>query len=143
MGWKAWLTEPNKTNAQKSQIRVQDYAWYDLAKGPYRIEFESDGQYNRYNFIKSLLCFFFARCFFFFGLLVVFVIRWYMKITVSGVEKDGSFVATLDGESLEWNTHGNLDRGFHTWSRDEGFSKGKHILEFSQVLFSLSLQYKL
>lgn len=75
--WSHWLTNPGiPTRAEDAQIRVQDYAWYDLAEGAYTIPFTSDGQYD----------------------------RWAMRFTVSGCETDESLVITLDGNRLPWNT---------------------------------------
>ncbi|KAI8615264.1 IgA peptidase M64-domain-containing protein [Chytriomyces sp. MP71] len=107
--WKKWLSEPPfgkfKLKEQRNTIRVQDYSWYDLAKGPYQLEFSSDGTYN----------------------------RWYIRITASGVEQDGSLEVYLDGKRMSWQSHGNLDRGFHDWtSHDVGFTNGTHKLEFRQ-----------
>ncbi|KAJ3294773.1 hypothetical protein HK104_003313 [Borealophlyctis nickersoniae] len=100
--WKHWLTD-QKVREEKSVIRVQDYAWYDLAKGSYRIKFSSDGQYE----------------------------RWFMQISASGVEIDGAMEVYLDGGRLKWHSNGNVDRGFHRWFVDSGgLTKGIHELEF-------------
>jgi hypothetical protein len=43
--WKHWLSNPNEQLKQEENaLRVQDYSWYDLSKGPYRINFKSDGK---------------------------------------------------------------------------------------------------
>lgn len=103
--WSHWLTNPGvPTRAEQSQIRVQDYAWYDLGNGPYTIRFNSDGTYS----------------------------RWFMRFTVSGCETPGSLRVTLDGVDLPWNTTGQLDRTFFEYYREGGFSSGSHTLVFSQ-----------
>eukprot|EP00736_Rhodelphis_marinus_P002814 Rmarinus@m.20450 len=103
--WGVWLSDAAEFKSEESQIRVQDYAWYDLAKGPYKIDFESDGKYN----------------------------KWFMRFTASGVEYDDTFQVSLDGEVLEWHSHGNLDRGFHEYLVLEGLSAGPHQLVFEQL----------
>ncbi|KAI8925350.1 IgA peptidase M64-domain-containing protein [Entophlyctis helioformis] len=103
--WKAWLTDPAHVREERSVNRVEDYAWYDLAKGPYEVKFDSDGKFS----------------------------RWLLKISSSGVEVDGSLQVFLDGKPLAWNTTGTLDRTFFEWKSDtEGFTKGKHSLVFKQ-----------
>ncbi|KAK9761887.1 hypothetical protein K7432_012876 [Basidiobolus ranarum] len=99
--WKQWLTGPLKE--QRNVQRVQNYAWYDLAKGPYNISFTSDGKYD----------------------------RWFMRLSVSGAEVPDSFEAFLDGKPLAWNTSGILDRSFYTWFEDQSpLSAGNHTLLF-------------
>ncbi|KAL2917851.1 hypothetical protein HK105_202724 [Polyrhizophydium stewartii] len=103
--WKAWLTDARSEREERSVLRVEDYAWYDLAKGPYTVNFESDGDYS----------------------------KWLLKISSSGVESDGALEVYLDGERLAWNTTGNLDRAFFEWRSDKaGFSAGNHTLVFKQ-----------
>ncbi|KAI9362932.1 IgA peptidase M64-domain-containing protein [Zopfochytrium polystomum] len=102
--WKHWLTEEH-VREEQNVLRVQDYSWYDLAKGPYKIPFKSDGKFS----------------------------RWNLKISASGVESPGSLEVYLDGERLGWNTTGLVDRGFHEWSFENGgLSAGEHLLEFRQ-----------
>ncbi|ORY07472.1 hypothetical protein K493DRAFT_149716, partial [Basidiobolus meristosporus CBS 931.73] len=99
--WKQWVTGPLKE--QRNVQRVQNYAWYDLAKGPYNVSFTSDGKYN----------------------------RWYMKLSVSGAEVPDSFEAYLDGKRLPWKTSGLLDRSFYTWFEEKTpLSAGNHTLVF-------------
>ncbi|KAJ3037627.1 hypothetical protein HDV00_001431 [Rhizophlyctis rosea] len=102
--WKHWLSggTGGRVREERSVLRVQDYSWYDLAKGAYHIAFQSDGKYE----------------------------RWFMQISASGVEVDGALEVYLDGTPLGWNTTGNLDRGFHRWSRESGLSRGRHELVF-------------
>ncbi|OZJ03033.1 hypothetical protein BZG36_03259 [Bifiguratus adelaidae] len=98
--WKHWLT--SELRAEENAMLVQDYSWYDLANGPYKLNFTSTGGYE----------------------------RWMLQISASGVETDGSFEAYLDGEPLPWNTTGNLDRAFTVWERHESLKAGDHHLEF-------------
>ncbi|KAJ3002331.1 hypothetical protein HKX48_002376, partial [Thoreauomyces humboldtii] len=101
--WGRWLTDED-LKEQRSVVRVQDYAWYDLAKGKYSIGFDSDGQFS----------------------------KWVLKISASGVEVDDAMEVRLDGKTLEWTTLGLLDRGFYEWSDlEHGFTAGHHTLEFS------------
>jgi hypothetical protein len=82
------------------------YAWYDLAKGPYTLHFESDGLYH----------------------------SWALQLSASGVEIEDSFQVFLDGIKLNWTTVGHLDRAFYSWKGSKGLSKGNHSLEFRQGL---------
>ncbi|KAJ3281536.1 hypothetical protein HK104_011407, partial [Borealophlyctis nickersoniae] len=79
--WKHWLTDPSKVREEKQVLRVQDYSWYDLAKGPYNITFRSDGMYK----------------------------RWMMQISASGMEINGAMKVTLDNKPLKWTSNGNVD----------------------------------
>ncbi|KAK9764795.1 hypothetical protein K7432_007412 [Basidiobolus ranarum] len=100
IGWKHWVTGPLKE--QRNALRVQDYSWYDLAKGPYNITFESDGRYH----------------------------RWYMQLSVSGAEIPDSFAVYLDGKPLHWKTSGISDRSFYSWFVERKLSQGPHTLVF-------------
>jgi len=100
--WRQWWTDPNYQGPEDNALRVQDYAWYDLADGPYTITFTSNGQYQ----------------------------RWLMRFSASGCDEPGSLIVTLDGVQLAWNTTGSLDRGFHEYFRVGGFSSGTHRLVF-------------
>ncbi|KAG0235517.1 hypothetical protein BGW42_005130 [Actinomortierella wolfii] len=101
--WKHWLTDAEPREEQNA-IRVQDYAWYNLANGPYKIKFVSDGQWQ----------------------------RWSLKISHSGVDQDDSLEVYLDGVQLPWKSPGGMDRDFSEWFGDKGFSVGEHELEFRQ-----------
>ncbi|RUS21350.1 IgA peptidase M64-domain-containing protein [Endogone sp. FLAS-F59071] len=104
LGWKHWLTGPPRE--ELNVLRVQDYSWYDLGKGPYRISFQSDGRWS----------------------------RWYMQISASGVETEGALEVLLDGTPLLWKTSNNLDRVFSSWfEQDHGLEAGEHVLEFRQT----------
>lgn len=99
--WKHWITD-DVPREEKNVLRAQDYAWYDLAKGPYKVKFESNGEYK----------------------------RWSLKISHSGVDTDDSFEVYLDGKRLDWTSPGGYDRDFSEWFGDEGFSAGSHEIEF-------------
>ncbi|KAG0316947.1 hypothetical protein BGZ99_006605 [Dissophora globulifera] len=101
--WKHWLTDA-VPREEKNVLRAQDYAWYDLKKGPYKVKFNSDGKFK----------------------------RWSLKISHSGVDTDDSFEAYLDGKRLSWTSPGGLDRDFSEWNGEKGFSAGHHELEFRQ-----------
>ncbi|ORY07477.1 hypothetical protein K493DRAFT_310211 [Basidiobolus meristosporus CBS 931.73] len=101
IGWKHWVTGPLRE--QRNALRVQDYSWYDLAKGPYNITFDSDGKYH----------------------------RWYMQLSVSGAEIPNSFAVSLDGESLSWKTSGISDRSFYSWFIERKLAPGRHTLTFT------------
>ncbi|KAG0254856.1 hypothetical protein DFQ27_006587 [Actinomortierella ambigua] len=101
--WKHWLTDAEPREEQ-NVIRAQDYAWYNLANGPYKVKFDSDGQWQ----------------------------RWSLKISHSGVDQDDSMEVYLDGERLDWKSPGGMDRDFSEWFGDKGFSAGPHELEFRQ-----------
>ncbi|KAI8902962.1 IgA peptidase M64-domain-containing protein [Globomyces pollinis-pini] len=111
--WKEWLTEPNHIREEKEILLVQEcvfiftyrsYSWYDLGKGPYVIDFKSDGKYD----------------------------RWSLQISSSGVEQDGSLEVYLDGRQLEWKSSGILDRTFSHWDGETGLAAGPHKLVFKQ-----------
>jgi hypothetical protein len=106
--WTAWLTEPSNRVAQQSVQRVQNYAWYDLAKGAYTITFTSDGTYSKA----------------------------YLIFSASGCEVANAISVTLDGVSLGWvpGQAGILDRLFYPFIWDKGFSSGTHTLVFTQVV---------
>ncbi|KAF9429290.1 hypothetical protein BGZ76_001536 [Entomortierella beljakovae] len=101
--WKHWLTDP-VPREEKNVLRAQDYAWYDLKKGPYKVKFHSDGNWK----------------------------RWGLKISHSGVDTDDSFEVYLDGKRLNWTSPGGYDRDFSEWDGEEGFSAGDHEIEFRQ-----------
>ncbi|KAK3841038.1 MAG: IgA peptidase M64-domain-containing protein [Linnemannia gamsii] len=101
--WKHWLTDA-VPREEKNVLRAQDYAWYDLKKGPYKVKFNSDGNFK----------------------------RWSLKISHSGVDTDDSFEAYVDGKRLNWTSPGGYDRDFSEWNGEEGFSAGPHELEFRQ-----------
>ncbi|KAJ3046627.1 hypothetical protein HK097_000677 [Rhizophlyctis rosea] len=100
--WRHWMEEGERVREERAVLRVQDYSWYDLAKGAYRISFRSDGFWK----------------------------KWFMQISASGVEVDGAMEVYLDGKPLSWHTTGNLDRGFHRWYREERLTAGQHELVF-------------
>ncbi|KAJ3415593.1 hypothetical protein HDV05_004644, partial [Chytridiales sp. JEL 0842] len=103
IGWKHWLSEPDNIREEENALLVQDYSWYDLSKGPYKLRFNSTGKFQ----------------------------RWDMKISASGVESPGSLEVYLDGKRLDWTTSGLFDRSFYDWrSLDSGLSAGSHELEF-------------
>lgn len=101
--WKHWLTDP-VPREEKNVLHVQDYTWYDLKKGPYKVNFKSDGQWK----------------------------RWSLKASHSGVDTDDSFEVYLDGKRLNWTSPGGYDRDFSEWEGQEGFSAGAHEIEFRQ-----------
>ncbi|KAG0206327.1 hypothetical protein BGX28_002228 [Mortierella sp. GBA30] len=101
--WKHWLTD-DVPREEKNVLRAQDYAWYDLKKGPYKVKFNSDGNWK----------------------------RWILKISHSGVDMDDSFEVYLDGKRLSWTSPGGYDRDFSEWVGDEGFSAGAHEIMFKQ-----------
>ncbi|KAH7036594.1 IgA peptidase M64-domain-containing protein [Linnemannia elongata] len=101
--WKHWLTDATPRE-EKNVLRAQDYAWYDLKKGPYKVKFNSDGNWK----------------------------RWSLKISHSGVDTDDSFEVYLDGKRLNWTSPGGYDRDFSEWDGEEGFSAGAHEIEFRQ-----------
>ncbi|KAI8910912.1 IgA peptidase M64-domain-containing protein [Gorgonomyces haynaldii] len=102
--WTEWLTE-DQIVEQKQITIVKDYAWTDLAKGPYKISFKSNGNYN----------------------------RWMLKVSTSGFPDQGSLIVTLDGSRLDWNSTGNYDRSFTEWSSDKGLAAGWHELVFKEA----------
>ncbi|KAJ3323552.1 hypothetical protein HDV06_001576 [Boothiomyces sp. JEL0866] len=101
--WKEWLSEPDNVREETAAIRVQDYAWYDLANGDYEIKFHSDGKFD----------------------------TWKMEISSSGVEVPDSLEVYFDGVRLPWETTGNLDRAFSAWE-GKSLAKGQHALIFKQ-----------
>jgi len=106
--WTAWLTDPSRLVAEQSLQRIQSYAWYDLAKGPFTITFTSDGTYSRA----------------------------YLIFSASGCEVAGAIRVTLDGKDLTWTPFlpDNLDRFFYSYYWDTGLSAGTHTLVFTQLL---------
>ncbi|KAF8926272.1 hypothetical protein BGZ58_011324 [Dissophora ornata] len=101
--WKHWLTDA-VPREEKNVLRAQDYAWYNLKQGPYKVKFNSDGQFK----------------------------RWSLKISHSGVDTDDSFEVYMDGKRLDWTSPGGYDRDFSEWNGEEGFSAGAHEIEFRQ-----------
>jgi hypothetical protein len=101
--WGPWITGP--LEAQQSVIRVHTYPWYDLAKGPKEFKFKSDGKYK----------------------------RWRLYFSVSGCESQDAIKVSIDGNVLPWKTSGLLDRGFHQFVGQTGFTNGNHVLRFEQV----------
>jgi len=107
VGWRHWLTEPAvPVVSQDAAILVQNYAWYDLARGTYRIPFTSTGNYH----------------------------RWLLRFTVSGCEVPGAIQIRLDGRILDWQTRGNLDRTFFTYYVEETLAAGSHMLEYQSMI---------
>eukprot|EP00736_Rhodelphis_marinus_P014475 Rmarinus@m.7591 len=100
--WGHWMSDVDNARAEDALIRVQDYAWYDLAQGPYEVEFESDGTYARY----------------------------LLSFSASGVEYDDTLKVSVDGTPLTFTSLGNLDRGFHEYYVEETLSAGTHKLVF-------------
>jgi len=101
--WEHWLSYEPPAVAEDANIMVQAYPWYDLAEGPYVINFQSDG------YERSLL-----------------------KFSASGCETEGSLIVRLDGVELPWNTTSLLDRGFHEFMFNTPLSIGSHQLVFEQ-----------
>lgn len=101
--WKHWLTDP-VPREEKNILRAQDYSWYDLKKGPYKVNFKSDGQWQ----------------------------RWSLKVSHSGVDTNDSFEVYLDGKRLNWTSPGGYDRDFSEWEGHQGFAAGEHEIEFRQ-----------
>ncbi|KXS20518.1 hypothetical protein M427DRAFT_142767 [Gonapodya prolifera JEL478] len=82
LGWGHWLSDGNDSwKEQHSQIRIQDYSWYNLAKGPYRLSFTTNGKFP----------------------------RWWLKFSASGMDGDDLEVL-LDGKRMPWKSCGILDR---------------------------------
>ncbi|KAL1923061.1 uncharacterized protein VTP21DRAFT_9437 [Calcarisporiella thermophila] len=103
--WKHWLTGP--VREEKSNLAAADYAWYDLAQGPYKVKFNTTGRFP----------------------------RWMIRISASGVESEGSLKILLDGKAIPWKSTGDLDRHFFEYSstgNNGGFKAGMHTLEFRQ-----------
>ncbi|KAI9199331.1 IgA peptidase M64-domain-containing protein [Polychytrium aggregatum] len=104
--WAHWLTETGPVHEEENDLLLQKYPWYDLGKGPISFKFHSKGECK----------------------------RWYLQMTASGVDTDGSMEVLLDGQPLEWKSTGILDRSTFTWTETEApFSKGSHVLEVRQL----------
>jgi len=102
--WKAWLAAPLSA-VEQSEIRVQAYAWYDLARGPYTINFQSDGTYS----------------------------RWLMRYSNSGCDTQDSFQVKLDGVVIPWKTRNTLDRSLEEVFSNTRLSAGQHTLVFTAL----------
>lgn len=102
--WKSWLQAPLQA-VEQAEIRVQSYAWYDLAKGAYTINFQSDGKYA----------------------------RWLMRYSVSGCDTQDSLSITLDGAEIPWKTRSTLDRCLEEVYSDIPLAAGAHTLIFRQL----------
>ena len=102
--WKHWLSEPGRVPVREERMisRLQAYPWYDLSKGPRSYTFKSDG-----TFATAMI-----------------------RLSVSGVRETSDLVISLDGENLDWESDGSLDRQFYEWNL-EAFSKGEHTLTLS------------
>ena len=100
--WKHWLNNTEDVREELSAIMIQNYAWYDLEKGDYAIDFKSIG-----------------------------MPRWLLQVSSSGVETPDSLEVYLDGLKLSWNTTGTLDRAFSVW-RGNNMTAGSHKLVFRQ-----------
>jgi len=103
--WTVWLTEPQKIQLEDAQIRVQEYAWYNLANGAWGINFTTDGTYS----------------------------RWGMRYSVSGCDSANSIAITLDGQSIPWKTHNSLDRFIEDVQSPNPLPAGNHRLIFTQL----------
>jgi len=102
--WRAWLTEPAAPIVEQNTVqKVQAYAWTDLARGPVRYTWTSDGTFPR-----NLL-----------------------RFSASGCETPGSLRITLDGVIMPWTTKATLDRSFYEYSWPV-FTAGSHSLVFEQ-----------
>ncbi|KAL1925383.1 uncharacterized protein VTP21DRAFT_266 [Calcarisporiella thermophila] len=105
--WKHWINGPLRE--EKSNLAAAQYPWYDLAKGPYKIKFNTTGDYP----------------------------RWMIRISASGMERDGAFKVLLDGKELPWKSNGDYDRYFYKYyskGKHGGFKSGQHLLELRQGL---------
>jgi hypothetical protein len=97
--WKHWLTKPNDLREEKAALTYANRMWYDLKNGPYKISFNSTGEYK----------------------------RWMGLFTISGADKDSSITITLDGQPLPWKSKGLLDRSFYTFKNlTGGLTEGNH-----------------
>lgn len=98
VSWSHWMPKNTPVRVEDAVLLVQKYPWYNLAQNKYTVEFKSSGKYS----------------------------RWYMIISLSGMDEPDSFSITLDGKPLEWTSTGIKDRKFFKWHSKEGFSAGSH-----------------
>jgi len=103
--WQKWVTEPDNLQIESAEIKVQDYAWYDLARGPYRMTFSTNGQNT----------------------------RWILRYSVSGCEVQDSIKIELDGVQIPWTTHESFDRFIEDYISDTPLPAGNHALVFTQL----------
>ena len=83
--WTHWIEKGQPLRQERLALRLQDYAWYDLAKGPYKLDFWSDGTFH----------------------------DWLLLASASGMETSDAMLVFLDGQPLKWSSIGHLDRAFY------------------------------
>ncbi len=110
VGWKHWLSEPEKVQIEGGVIRVQEYAWYSMARGPFRTSFYTDGSYS----------------------------RWLLRFSLSGCETQDACQVTLDDEVIPWVSKGTLDRSIEDFLFEEPLGAGTHLLQFRELKPPLS-----
>ncbi|TPX35355.1 hypothetical protein SmJEL517_g02201 [Synchytrium microbalum] len=96
--WSHWLSDGVELNAQL----IQAYPWYDMAKGPYTLNFTSAGNYS----------------------------RWLLRFSISGVDKTSDMDIIFDGKKVKWTSLKTLDRSFYDVVGDTGFASGQHSVQY-------------
>lgn len=91
VSWKHWIEPGYPLREERLALAAQRYPWHDLAKGPYRVEFWSDGTFH----------------------------DWLLLISASGMEVEGALEVDLDSKPLKWTSIGHLDRAFYQVSLSE------------------------
>lgn len=103
LSWKHWLTSP-ETLTQPAKALFLDWPWKNLAEGDFVAEFYSPG-----NMASAEI-----------------------KMSVSGIETAQTLDITLDDRRLEYESPNQADRTFVTTKFEEGFTKGRHEVVFSE-----------
>lgn len=98
--WKHWLSATPR--AEPSKALFLDWPWHHLQKGPYEVQFTSDGT----------------------------AASTHITISLSGFAAPGEIEVTLDGQPLALTSPGHADRAFHTWFQNQGLPAGNHKLRF-------------
>ncbi|MCG8424591.1 MAG: M64 family metallopeptidase [Proteobacteria bacterium] len=104
--WLHWLTDGAPVQAESGASRAQDWPWYNLQGGPYRVTFNSSNGYT----------------------------TGAIRLSASGLEEVDAMSITLDGEPLPFSSAGNADRNFYDLDITDGFGPGSHELVFTETV---------
>jgi IgA Peptidase M64 len=107
--WTHWLTNLTAASVEeRNRVLFQEYPWLDLAGGPWRKIFYTEGHDGGWE-------------------------RVFIQASASGVPEHEDLLVTLDGVELAWNPTMNDDRRFLEWNSNKGFAPGFHVIEFRQL----------
>jgi hypothetical protein len=106
--WTHWLTNTSRADVEeRNRVVLQEYPWLDLAKGPWKKMFYTEGHGKGWE-------------------------RVYIQASASGVPDREDLWVGIDGVELDWIPTKNDDRRFLEWHSKQGFAAGFHVIEFRQ-----------